>query len=97
MSKDALPQTIANAVRFMREPELLARTGLSATAIDILEARGEFPRRIPLGARAVGWIETEVAEWQHQRIALRDDAAARAARTPPKQRRVSLELMPAPT
>jgi prophage regulatory protein len=77
MSKADLLRTAA-PTRFIREPELLARTGLSATAIDILEERGDFPRRVPLGARAIAWIESEVVAWQQRRIALRDDAATDA-------------------
>jgi hypothetical protein len=26
-------------------------------------AKGEFPKPVSLGARAVGWIETEVEDW----------------------------------
>jgi prophage regulatory protein len=75
MSKAEL-QCTATRIRFIREPELLDITGLSATAIDLLEARGEFPRRAPLGMRAVGWVEAEVTEWQRRRIAIRDDVTA---------------------
>jgi prophage regulatory protein len=88
MSKAELAHT-TSPIKFIREPELLARTGLSATAIDLLEARGEFPRRIPLGTKAVAWIETEVTEWQRQRIAMRDDAAAEEQAR--RRRRVRLE------
>jgi prophage regulatory protein len=88
VSKAELLRT-GSPIRFIREPELLSRTGLSATAIDILEARGEFPRRIPLGTKAVAWIETEVIEWQRQRIAMRDDAAAEEQAR--RRRRVRLE------
>jgi prophage regulatory protein len=95
MSSAELLHTAA-PIKFLREPEVLDRTGLSATAIDLLEARGEFPRRIPLGARAVGWIEVEVVEWQRQRIALRDDVAARAGRTPPRQRHTQRPELPLP-
>jgi prophage regulatory protein len=88
MSKAELLHTSTH-VRFLREPELLECTGLSATAIDILEAKGEFPRRVPLGERAVGWVSTEVAEWQRQRIAIRDDAAAEGQAR--RRRRVRVE------
>jgi prophage regulatory protein len=68
----------ASPIRFLREPELLSRTGLSASQIDLLEAEGAFPRRVPLGPRAIAWIEAEVVAWQQRRIAMRDDAAAEA-------------------
>jgi prophage regulatory protein len=28
-----------------------------------LESEGRFPRRIKLGVRAVGWIESEIEAW----------------------------------
>jgi prophage regulatory protein len=32
-----------------------------------LESEGRFPRRIKLGIRAVGWIESEVEAWIRER------------------------------
>jgi len=62
-------------VRFLRLPEVLARTGLSRSTIYVRLEQGRFPRPVSLGARAVGWIETEVDEWIRQRIeASRSDA-----------------------
>jgi prophage regulatory protein len=63
-------------IRFLREPELLARTGLSPSSVDSLEARGEFPLRVPIGEHAVGWVESEIEAWQRGRIALRDDPSS---------------------
>lgn len=37
-----------------------------------LERNGLFPKRIQLGPNRVGWIESEVLEWIHERIELRD-------------------------
>ncbi len=56
-------------VRFLRLPEVLARTGLSRSTIYVRLEQGRFPQPISLGARAVGWIETEVDEWMRERIA----------------------------
>jgi prophage regulatory protein len=39
-------------------------------------SEGQFPKPIPLGRRAVGWLESEIAEWQAQRIAARDGKTA---------------------
>ncbi len=55
-------------VRFLRLPEVLARTGLSRSTIYVRLEQGRFPRPVSLGARAVGWIESEVEEWMRQRI-----------------------------
>ncbi len=55
-------------VRFLRLPEVLARTGLSRSTIYVRLDQGRFPRPVSLGGRAVGWIESEVDEWIRQRI-----------------------------
>ena len=55
--------------RFLRLPEVMARTGLSRSTIYVRVAGGCFPRPIALGGRAVGWIEAEIEEWVAERIA----------------------------
>ena len=37
-----------------------------------LEAAGQFPKRVRLGAGRVGWVEQEVLDWVHARRAERD-------------------------
>ncbi|MXX36323.1 MAG: AlpA family transcriptional regulator [Gemmatimonadetes bacterium] len=54
--------------RFLRLPEVLARTGLSRSTIYVRLEQGRFPRPVSLGSRAVGWIEAEVDEWIRERI-----------------------------
>ena len=44
-----------------------AMTGLKRSWIYQLEARGEFPKRRRFGARAVRWLESEVAEYINSR------------------------------
>ena len=34
-------------------------------------AEGKFPKPVKLGARAVGWVESEVTTWLESRKALR--------------------------
>jgi prophage regulatory protein len=36
-----------------------------------LEDERKFPRRVKIGERRVGWIESEIDEWLAARIALR--------------------------
>jgi prophage regulatory protein len=67
----ASPKTL----RVLRRPELHAKIGLGDSHIDRLESRGEFPRRIALTDRTMGWLEDEVDEWLRQKIAARDNAA----------------------
>ena len=51
----------------LRLPRLLALTGLSKSTVYELMARESFPANFPLGCRAVGWNEEDVAEWLRQR------------------------------
>ena len=55
-------------VRFLRLPEVMARTGLSRSTIYVRLDEGRFPRPVSLGGRAVGWIEAEVDAWIRARI-----------------------------
>lgn len=50
-------------VAVLRKPEVEQRTGLSSSSIDRLEAAGNFPKRISLSPKAVGWFSNEVDEW----------------------------------
>ena len=56
-------------IRFVRLPEVMARTGLSRSSIYVRVAAGRFPEPVPLGGRAVGWIEAELDDWLRSRIA----------------------------
>ena len=72
--------------RFVRLPEVVARTGLSRSTIYVRLAEGCFPQPVPLGARAVGWIEPEVDNWIRERIAESRGEASRAVHAQPSQR-----------
>lgn len=65
----AIKQREQGQARFLRLPEVLARTGLSRSTIYVRLDQGRFPRPVSLGGRAVGWIEEEVDEWIRERIA----------------------------
>jgi prophage regulatory protein len=58
--------------RMMLWPEVHALVGLSRTTIWRMERTGQFPRRVLLSARAVGWQESELKAWLFKRIAARD-------------------------
>ena len=70
MSEQPIEQRTNPPTRFLRRPEVTARTGLSRSTIKVRLAEGHFPRPVSLGSRAVGWIEAEVAEWIRKQIAL---------------------------
>ena len=54
----------------LRLPLVKARTGLSRSTLYFRVAAGTFPAPIKLGAgaRAVGWVETEIEQWLSQQI-----------------------------
>ena len=61
------------ATTILRRPDVSARTGLSRSSIYAKVSTGEFPAPVPLGARAVGWLENEVEDWLTGRVLLRRD------------------------
>ena len=53
----------------LRRAAVRAKTGLSDTTIWRLEKTGDFPQRIRLTeAGSVGWRESEVDAWVHNRV-----------------------------
>lgn len=59
----------------LRLPSIKASTGLSRSSIYVKMGRGEFPKPISLGDRAVGWLQSDIEKWLQQRIALSRQAA----------------------
>lgn len=49
--------------RIIRLPEVKRRVGLSRSSIYEYIQKGMFPKQVPLGARAVGWFETDIDLW----------------------------------
>lgn len=52
----------------IRLPEVMHKTGLSRSSIYKMIEDKQFPRQIRLGARSVGWVNSEVDDWLLQRI-----------------------------
>ncbi|QDA57672.1 helix-turn-helix transcriptional regulator [Thermomonas aquatica] len=53
----------------LRRRTVEARTGLSRSTIYLRMAQGTFPKSIPLGPRAIGWLEAEVEAWLQAQVA----------------------------
>jgi prophage regulatory protein len=66
--------------RVLRLPEVKTKTGKSRSEIYDGMKDGTFPGSIPIGERAVGWLEEEIDAWIDACAAKRD-AARRAATT----------------
>ena len=56
------------ATVILRLPTVKSRTGLSRSTIYLRIAKGEFPKPISLGGRAVGWLESDVENWLADKI-----------------------------
>jgi prophage regulatory protein len=54
----------------LRLPAVQAAIGLSRSTIYLRIAEGTFPRPVSLGARAVGWLQSDIQQWLRQRIEL---------------------------
>ena len=48
---------------FVRWHRVKALTGLSRTTVWRLEKAGQFPKRRSLGAKSVGWLQSELTKW----------------------------------
>ena len=57
------------SARVLRLPRVQTRAGLARSTIYVRVADGSFPKPVRLGARAVGWIESEVDAWIREQIA----------------------------
>ena len=54
-------------MRILRPRATAQKVGYSDRWLRVLEARGEFPRRVRLGPNATGHYEHEVDEWLRSR------------------------------
>lgn len=54
--------------RILRRRQVESRTGLPRSTLYAKIASGEFPRQIQLGAKSVGWLESEVSAWLTRQI-----------------------------
>lgn len=60
-------------MRLIRLKEVMSTTGLSRSSIYKYIAADRFPASVPLGGRAVAWVESEVQHWITEVIGHRDD------------------------
>ena len=54
--------------RVVRLRDVISRTGRGRSSIYADVKAGRFPAPVAIGARAVGWLETEISLWLQQRI-----------------------------
>jgi prophage regulatory protein len=73
-------QKIHHDLAILRLPQVAQRTGLSRSTLYQYIKDGEFPRPVPLGLRAVGWLESEIIDWIASRVKLARDGGIKTAR-----------------
>ena len=56
--------------RFLRLSEVRARTALSRSSIYAYMGAGTFPAPVHIGERSVAWIESDIAAWISERVAI---------------------------
>jgi prophage regulatory protein len=63
-------------MRYLRQPEVIARVGVSWVTLWRWEKQDRFPKRRRLGPNTVAWVESEIDEWcaDHSRLESRSDA-----------------------
>ena len=59
------------SLKVLRLPDVIARVGLKRASIYQRIQMGIFPKPVPLGARAVGWLEHEIIAWLNERVQMR--------------------------
>lgn len=64
-------QIFSSLPKIIRLPQVKMMTGCSRTQIYLKISKGNFPAPISLGARSVGWLESDVIQWIEQRITIR--------------------------
>lgn len=59
--------------RILRLPQVEEITGKKRSGIYEDISAGTFPAPVPIGERAVGWLEDEIVDWQEACVAARNE------------------------
>ncbi|EGQ8014062.1 TPA: AlpA family transcriptional regulator [Vibrio cholerae] len=59
-------------MKVIRLKEVIELTGLSKSSIYRMASDDKFPKPLSLGARSVGWIESEVTQWLAEKLGARN-------------------------
>jgi prophage regulatory protein len=54
--------------QFLRLPAVIERTGLSRSTIYEMVERGDFPKPVKIGARAIAWPVSSLETWAAERM-----------------------------
>jgi prophage regulatory protein len=73
-----MTQIAQRELAFLRRKQVETRTGLSRSTIYQYIKDGDFPKPVPLGPRAVGWLESDVSDWIAARVRIARDGGRQA-------------------
>ncbi|NOI78529.1 AlpA family transcriptional regulator [Vibrio coralliilyticus] len=58
-------------MRFLRIQDVISLTGLGRSTIyKFMADETDFPKSVPLGGRAVAWVESEIEDWMESRLSI---------------------------
>jgi len=60
--------------KILRLSQVKEITGLSRSTIYLRMSEGSFPKKIDLGARAIGWVSSEINQWIEEKISVRNQS-----------------------
>lgn len=61
-------------MKFLRLKDVMSLTGLGRSTIyKFMADETDFPKNVPLGGRAVAWVESEIEDWMESRLSMRDN------------------------
>ncbi len=63
-------------IAILRLPAVIERTGLSRSSIYRAMRAGTFPKSVPLGEHAIGFLAAAIDRWIAARVAARDERDA---------------------
>jgi prophage regulatory protein len=69
-------QNLNQDLAILRLPQVEQRTGLSRSTLYQYMKDGYFPKPVPLGPRAVGWLESDVGDWIATRVQIARNGGA---------------------
>ena len=58
-------------MRFLRIQDVMSLTGIGRSTIyKFMAGETDFPKSMPLGGRAVAWVESEIEGWLESRLSI---------------------------
>lgn len=77
--------------KYLRIKQVAELVGLSRATIYNMEKAGTFPKKTPLGERAVAWRESEVAAWMESRKNIEKTQKEKRPGKPPAKKQKPIE------